>query len=120
MKFSKASTLKNIRFAFNGGKNHFYHSKLQTTTDGENWTDVPDATFERPKGSEEPIKVTGLNITGVTGVRLIATADNGDDLWLGIKASTSTRSRRRLSLRTRRPACSWRTSTPPTAAPRSR
>lgn len=85
MKFSKASTLKNIRFAFNGGKNHFYHSKLQTTTDGENWTDVPDATFERPKGSEEPIKVTGLNITGVTGVRLIATADNGDDLWLGIK-----------------------------------
>ena len=85
VKFSKASTLKNIRFAFNGGKNHFYHSKLQTTTDGENWTDVPDATFERPKGSEEPIKVTGLNITGVTGVRLIATADNGDDLWLGIK-----------------------------------
>ena len=44
MKFSKASTLKSIRFAFNGGKNHFYHSKLQTTTDGENWTDVPDAT----------------------------------------------------------------------------
>ena len=85
VKFSKATTLKSIRFAFNGGKNHFYHSKLQTTTDGENWTDVPDATFERPKGSEEPIKVTGLNITGVTGVRLIATADNGDDLWLGIK-----------------------------------
>ena len=49
VKFSKASTLKSIRFAFNGGKNHFYHSKLQTTTDGENWTDVPDATFERPK-----------------------------------------------------------------------
>ena len=85
MKFSKATTLKSIRFAFNGGKNHFYHSKLQTTTDGENWTDVPDATFERPKAPTEPIKVTGLNITGVTGVRLIATADNGDDLWLGIK-----------------------------------
>ena len=83
--YNKPITLESVRFAFDGGKNHFYHSKLQTSADGQTWTDVPDATFERPRGSEEPIEASGLNITGVKAVRLIATADNGDDLWLGVR-----------------------------------
>lgn len=83
--YNKPITLNSIRLAFNGGKNHFYHSKLQTSADGETWTDVPGAEFERPLNSTEPIEVTGLNIENVKAVRLIATADNVDDLWLGIQ-----------------------------------
>lgn len=83
--YNRPITLESVRFAFDGGKNHFYHAKVQTSADGETWTDVPDATFERPRGSEEPIEVTGLNIANVTAVRLIATADNGNDLWLGVR-----------------------------------
>ncbi|MDO5048547.1 MAG: beta-N-acetylglucosaminidase domain-containing protein [Actinomycetaceae bacterium] len=85
LKFSRPMTLENARFAFGGGKNHFYAAKVQYTLDGEAWTDASSEVFERPRGNETPIEISGLSIEGVTGVRLIATRDNGDDLWLNIK-----------------------------------
>jgi hyaluronoglucosaminidase len=83
--FSRPITLENARFAFGGGKNHFYAAKVQYTLDGEEWLDASSEVFERPRGNETPIEISDLNIADVTGVRLISTRDNGDDLWLNIK-----------------------------------
>ncbi|MFP7697344.1 beta-N-acetylglucosaminidase domain-containing protein [Trueperella sp. LYQ143] len=83
--FSKPHTVDSVRFAFEGGKNHFYYSKLQVKKAGGDWTDVSGQVFERPRNSTDPIVASGLGLTDVEGIRLIATKDNGDDLWLGIK-----------------------------------
>ncbi|NEG89662.1 beta-N-acetylglucosaminidase domain-containing protein [Bifidobacterium aerophilum] len=87
VRFSKPTTVDSVRFAFGpAAKNHFYHSKIQYSTDeNKTWQDLPDGeTYERPNGNSKPIEATGLNLTGVTGVRLIATADNEQDLWLDL------------------------------------
>ncbi len=86
VKFNKGIDIASIRFAFDGGKNHFYNSKIQYTTDNENWFDIDGATYSRPKNSTDPIELEGLELTNVLATRLIATADNGDDLWLGVQS----------------------------------
>lgn len=86
VKYSKGITVNTIRFLLGGGKNHIYKSKIQYTTDGTTWVDLDsDTIYDRPNGSTEVIEVTGLNLEGVKGVRLISTSNNnGDDLWLTI------------------------------------
>lgn len=89
VKFNKPIEVNSVRFAFGGGKNHFYRSKLQYTQDGSTWRDVPETSeYERPSGSEEPIEAANLSLNNVLGIRLIAVADNGadQDLWLEIKS----------------------------------
>ncbi len=79
VQFSKPIAVDSIRIAMGGGKNHFYHGKLQYTKDGEKWEDINGEVYHRPQNDETPIEVTGLNLTDVVAVRLIATADNGVD-----------------------------------------
>ena len=86
VQFSKPIAVDSIRIAMGGGKNHFYHGKLQYTKDGEKWEDVNGEVYHRPQNDETPIEVTGLNLTDVVAVRLIATADNGVDAWITIKS----------------------------------
>lgn len=81
VQFNRGITVNSIRFAMGGGKNHFFKSKVQYTTDGENWQDVNGEVYSRPRDSVEPIEVTGLNLENVLGVRLIATEDNNIDSW---------------------------------------
>ena len=86
VKYNNPITLSNIHIVMGGGKDHFHHSKLQYTTDGETWQDVNGDVYDRPEGNFAPIDVTGLNLTNVTGVRLIATADNNIDAWIEVKS----------------------------------
>lgn len=85
VEFNKAIAVNNVRFVFGGGKNHFFKSKLQYSTDGQSWQDVSGEVYNRPENSEEPIVVSNLNLPTVKALRLIATENNGKDLWLLIK-----------------------------------
>ncbi|KAB5606352.1 beta-N-acetylglucosaminidase domain-containing protein [Bifidobacterium jacchi] len=86
VKFSQPITVNAIRFAFGPElKNHFNKSKLQYTTDGTTWKDVNDKVYDRPNAeNSKPIEETGLNLEGVTAVRLIATEANALDLWVDL------------------------------------
>ncbi|WP_051586172.1 beta-N-acetylglucosaminidase domain-containing protein [Mycoplasmopsis lipofaciens] len=86
VKFSKPIELKNIYIKQENGKNHLYHSKLQYTTDGTNWNDIPGKNYEMPRDQVREIDERDINISGVLGVRLISTADNGDDSWFTLNA----------------------------------
>ncbi len=86
VEFNRPTTVNSIRFLLGGGKNHFYYSKLQYTTDGETWKDVNGTEYSRPLNSTEPIEENGLNLENVTAVRLIATRDNNVDSWLLINS----------------------------------
>lgn len=82
VQFNRGITVESIRVLMGGGKNHFYHSKLEYTIDGTTWSEVSPDIYSRPKGSEEPIEIKGLNLDNVTGIRLKTTENNGDDSWL--------------------------------------
>ncbi|KAB7790834.1 beta-N-acetylglucosaminidase domain-containing protein [Bifidobacterium leontopitheci] len=86
VKFSQPITVNTIRFAFGPAqKNHFNKSKLQYTTDGNEWKDVNGEVYDRPNvTNSKPIEATGLNLEGVTAVRLIATEANTADLWVDL------------------------------------
>lgn len=86
VQFNRPMDVNHIRFALGGGKNHFFHSKLQYTTDGNAWQDVNGDVYDRPQNSVEPIEVNGLDLKNVLGVRLTATADNGVDSWTEIRS----------------------------------
>ncbi|MCI6574952.1 MAG: beta-N-acetylglucosaminidase domain-containing protein [Arcanobacterium sp.] len=66
------------------GKNYFDHARLEYTTDGTAWQPVPDA----PEATTSPVLYRGLNLTGIKGLRLYATADNARDAWLEVKEIT--------------------------------
>ena len=86
VKFNQPINVTDIRVAMANGKNHFYHSKLQYTQDGSAWVDVNGEVYDRLLNDDTPIVVADLNLTGVKGLRLIATADNGVDAWITIKS----------------------------------
>lgn len=76
MTSSKPFNLTSATFIQGGGKNFFDASKVQYLKDGQ-WIDV--------EGSREfttsKVSVTGLDIKGVEGVRIVAVRDNRQDAW---------------------------------------
>lgn len=76
MTASKPFDLTSATFVQGGGKNFFDASKVQYLKDGQ-WIDV--------EGSREfttsKVSVTGLDIKGVEGVRIVAVRDNRQDAW---------------------------------------
>lgn len=58
----------------------FLKAKVQYTTDGKNWTDVNDTEYDLPNN----VELTDLNLKGVKGIRMIATADKSNT-WLGVR-----------------------------------
>ena len=73
---SKPFDLTSVTFIQGGGKNFFDASKVQYLKDGQ-WTDL--------EGSQEyttsKVAVSGLDIKGVEGVRLVAVRANRQDAW---------------------------------------
>lgn len=73
---SKPFDLTNVTFIQGNGADYMQHAKLQTF-DGKNWNDVEG----QGDLTGTTVTVTGLDIKGVYGVRLIATQDNNRDAW---------------------------------------
>ena len=73
---SKPFDLANVTFIQGNGADYMQHAKLQTF-DGKNWNDVEG----QGDLTGTTVTVTGLDIKGVYGVRLIATQDNSRDAW---------------------------------------
>ena len=73
---SKPFDLANVTFIQGNGADYMQHAKLQTF-DGKNWNDVEG----QGDLTGTTVTVTGLDIKGVYGVRLIATQDNNRDAW---------------------------------------
>lgn len=73
---SKPFDLTNVAFIQGNGADYMQHAKLQTF-DGKNWNDVEG----QGDLTGTTVTVTGLDIKGVYGVRLIATQDNSRDAW---------------------------------------
>ena len=73
---SKPFDLTNVTFIQGNGADYMQHAKLQTY-DGKNWNDVEG----QGDLTGTTVTVTGLDIKGVYGVRLIATQDNSRDAW---------------------------------------
>lgn len=73
---SKPFDLTNVTFIQGNGADYMQHAKLQTF-DGKNWNDVEG----QGDLTGTTVTVTGLDIKGVYGVRLIATQDNSRDAW---------------------------------------
>ncbi|QGZ97578.1 beta-N-acetylglucosaminidase [Mycoplasma sp. NEAQ87857] len=84
VKYNKPITLQNVYIEMNAGKNHFFRSKLQYTTNGTDWVDVSSEVYDRPLNSVVPVEVNNLNISNVLGVRLISTQDDPNDSWFGL------------------------------------
>ena len=83
--YSKPITLNSVRIVMGTPKDHFQHSRVEYTTDGQTWKPVNNKDYDRPTSNDNPpIIVDGLNIPGVMGVRLIAAADNNVDTWMKI------------------------------------
>lgn len=73
---SKPFDLTNVTFIQGNGADYMQHAKLQTF-DGKNWNDVEG----QGDLTGTTVTVTGLDVKGVYGVRLIATQDNNRDAW---------------------------------------
>lgn len=73
---SKPFDLTNVTFIQGNGADYMQHAKLQTY-DGENWNDVEG----QGDLTGTTVAITGLDVKGVYGVRLIATQDNSRDAW---------------------------------------
>lgn len=73
---SKPFDLTSVTFIQGNGADYMQHAKLQTF-DGKNWNDVEG----QGDLTGTTVTVTGLDIKGVYGVRLIATQDNSRDAW---------------------------------------
>lgn len=73
---SKPFDLTNVTFIQGNGADYMQHAKLQTF-DGKNWNDVEG----QGDLTGTTVTITGLDIKGVYGVRLIATQDNNRDAW---------------------------------------
>ena len=73
---SKPFDLTNVTFIQGNGADYMQHAKLQTY-DGKNWNDVEG----QGDLTGTTVTITGLDIKGVYGVRLIATQDNSRDAW---------------------------------------
>lgn len=58
----------------------FSKAKIQYTIDGKEWLDLNDEEYELP----QEVNLTGLDLHGVKGIRMIATADKGNT-WLGVR-----------------------------------
>ena len=80
--YSNPITLNSVRIVMGTPKDHFQHSRVEYTTDGEHWKPVNDQIYDRPTSNDNPpIVIEELNIPDVKGVRLIAAADNNVDTW---------------------------------------
>lgn len=90
IRFNRAITVHSLRVLMGGGKNHLQYSKLQYLPDGadeENgWEDVSGTEYTRENGNTDAVEETGLNLTDVKAVRLIATKKNEFDSWVEIKS----------------------------------
>ena len=73
---NKPFDLTNVTFIQGNGADYMQHAKLQTY-DGKNWNDVEG----QGDLTGTTVTVTGLDVKGVYGVRLIATQDNSRDAW---------------------------------------
>lgn len=83
IKYSKAIDVNHVIFrmgANSNPKDTFLKAKVQYTTDGKNWTDVNDTEYDLPNN----VELTDLNLKGVKGIRMIATADKSNT-WLGVR-----------------------------------
>lgn len=83
IKYSKAIDVHHVIFRVGANSNlrdTFLKAKVQYTTDGKNWTDVNDTEYDLPNN----VELTDLNLKGVKGIRMIATADKSNT-WLGVR-----------------------------------
>ena len=83
IKYSKAIDVNHVIFRVGANSNPrdtFLKAKVQYTTDGKNWTDVNDTEYDLPNN----VELTDLNLKGVKGIRMIATADKSNT-WLGVR-----------------------------------
>ncbi len=82
MTFSKPINLDSVIFRLGQSANlndTFTKGKLQYTTDGTNWVDY-GSEMNKPNNVEKE----NMGLTDVLGIRLIATAENGN-AWLGVR-----------------------------------
>lgn len=83
--FNRPQDVNDVTFAMGSGKNHMYYGQLQVTYDGQKWQNVEGKTFQTGQTSEPfTYKADNLQLKQARGVRLIATKDNGVDLWLSV------------------------------------
>ncbi len=89
--YNKSIAIHNIRFLLGNGKNHFEASKLQYTTDGTEWKDIPltdmNNAFTGTQGQYLEVVVEEDNLPEnfqAMGIRLVATADNKLDAYLNV------------------------------------
>lgn len=89
--FNKLQPLKNLRILQGSGKNHYEHSQLEYTTDGQQWQALElqgmENNFTATQGQPLEIVVEENNLPkdlNVLGIRCIATQDNRLDAWLEI------------------------------------
>ena len=83
IKYSKAIDVNHVIFRMGANSNPrdtFLKAKVQYTTDGKNWTDVNETEYDLPNN----VELTDLNLKGVKGIRMIATADKSNT-WLGVR-----------------------------------
>ncbi|MBR5577742.1 MAG: beta-N-acetylglucosaminidase domain-containing protein, partial [Lachnospiraceae bacterium] len=84
LSLTKGEDITSITFKMGQSGNandSFSSAKIEYTTNGKDWLTVPGSEYTDNRGT---VSVTGLSLTGVKGVRLIATADK-TNTWLGIK-----------------------------------
>lgn len=89
--YNKLIDISDFRFLLGNGKNHFYYSKFQYTTDGKEWKDLElidmDNSFTVGQGPSFDVTVSSENLPEdfqAMGIRLIATADNNIDVYLNV------------------------------------
>ena len=86
VKFNRGIDIENIRILMGGGKNHLQYSKLQYLPEGADdetgWIDVNGDEYTLGNGATDAIEVNGLELKGVSAIRLIATRANSFDSWV--------------------------------------
>ncbi|MGZ9414051.1 beta-N-acetylglucosaminidase domain-containing protein [Mycoplasma sp. 5370] len=84
VEFSEPIRLNSIYFKMGGGRDHFFYSRLQYKQNEGNWKNLNDEIYTRLHNNINPITVNNLNITNVTGIRLITTQNNPEEAWLRV------------------------------------
>lgn len=89
--YNKSIEINNIRFLLGTGKNHFEHSKLEYTKDGDVWEDIPLVNMKNEfNGTENKhleVKIEKENLPEgfqAKGIRLTATQKNVLDAYLEV------------------------------------
>ncbi len=91
MLYNRVIDITDIRFLLDAGKDHFDHSRLEYTEDGKTWKPIElvdmENAFAGVSGKNLEVTVNAGNLPEnfkAMGIRLIATADNVQDAWLGV------------------------------------